>query len=391
MTRTRRTPIFSSLSGSCAVTAVSRRVEYRRILRRFGWLAQLVRAPVSHTGGHRFESCAAHYMRLYAGTAALLICAACIDDTGVVGPAKCVDVAASSDVPTWTLDLSWPNLWSVWGSSATDVFAVGQNGVILHYDGTSWRAESSGTTNALVGVWGTSANDVFAVGYSNFIPPGLGEVILHYDGTSWTPQLVYSGTLPYRLSAVWGSSPTDVYAVGTNGQFLHYDGLSWTPGSTGSSVSLSAIWGTSSKDIFAVGGNSIVHYDGTRWTSDTVAGSGTPGLLGIGGSFAGNVFAVGTILECAHATGCTPTRGTSAKLCGTWIAETLSVRGLRRAWGASPTEIYAVGDSGTILRRDGQSWAALPVGFTTNLSDIWGVPGGVLFAVGGGAILRGTR
>src|SRR6266498_2416191 len=26
-----------------------------------GWLAQLVRAPVSHTGGHRFESCAAHF------------------------------------------------------------------------------------------------------------------------------------------------------------------------------------------------------------------------------------------------------------------------------------------------------------------------------------------
>src|SRR6267154_4171036 len=28
---------------------------------RSGWLAQLVRAPVSHTGGHRFESCAAHF------------------------------------------------------------------------------------------------------------------------------------------------------------------------------------------------------------------------------------------------------------------------------------------------------------------------------------------
>src|SRR6266446_9082098 len=28
---------------------------------RSGWLAQLVRAPVSHTGGHRFESCTAHY------------------------------------------------------------------------------------------------------------------------------------------------------------------------------------------------------------------------------------------------------------------------------------------------------------------------------------------
>src|SRR5260370_25159793 len=30
---------------------------------RSGWLAQLVRAPVSHTGGHRFESCTAHYTR----------------------------------------------------------------------------------------------------------------------------------------------------------------------------------------------------------------------------------------------------------------------------------------------------------------------------------------
>ena len=29
-----------------------------------GWLAQLVRAPVSHTGGHRFESCAAHSLSL---------------------------------------------------------------------------------------------------------------------------------------------------------------------------------------------------------------------------------------------------------------------------------------------------------------------------------------
>src|SRR6266545_7969432 len=33
----------------------------RASARRPGWLAQLVRAPVSHTGGHRFESCAAHF------------------------------------------------------------------------------------------------------------------------------------------------------------------------------------------------------------------------------------------------------------------------------------------------------------------------------------------
>ena len=30
-------------------------------------------------------------------------------------------------------------LHSVWGSSPSDVFAVGDNGTILHYDGTSWN------------------------------------------------------------------------------------------------------------------------------------------------------------------------------------------------------------------------------------------------------------
>src|SRR5438876_8587774 len=47
-------------------TAKGRRVALRGTWRpatcnqQFGWLAQLVRAPVSHTGGHRFESCTAH-------------------------------------------------------------------------------------------------------------------------------------------------------------------------------------------------------------------------------------------------------------------------------------------------------------------------------------------
>src|SRR6266487_5061537 len=35
--------------------------KFRIIFWFLGWLAQLVRAPVSHTGGHRFESCAAHF------------------------------------------------------------------------------------------------------------------------------------------------------------------------------------------------------------------------------------------------------------------------------------------------------------------------------------------
>lgn len=62
-------------------------------------------------------------------------------------------------------------LQSVWGSSGSDVFAVGRNGTILHYNGTSWSPMKSSTTQWLHGVWGSSGSDVFAV--------GSGGTILH--------------------------------------------------------------------------------------------------------------------------------------------------------------------------------------------------------------------
>jgi hypothetical protein len=39
-----------------------------------------------------------------------------------------------------------------------------------------WSPMTSGTTNDLNGVWGSSSSDVFAVGYNG--------TILHYDGSS---------------------------------------------------------------------------------------------------------------------------------------------------------------------------------------------------------------
>jgi hypothetical protein len=41
-----------------------------------------------------------------------------------------------------------------------------------------WSAMDSGTTEDLYGVWGSSASDVFAVGWNG--------TILHYDGSTWT-------------------------------------------------------------------------------------------------------------------------------------------------------------------------------------------------------------
>src|SRR5712664_3366866 len=93
------------------------------------------------------------------------------------------DITAPSPTLVWSSVASPTtlSLVAVWGSSATDVWAVGnlepQGGAMVHYDGTSWSSVMNGTF--LNAVWGTSASDVWAVGC-------CGTVLLHYNGTTWS-------------------------------------------------------------------------------------------------------------------------------------------------------------------------------------------------------------
>ncbi|NLI55798.1 hypothetical protein GX420_02250 [bacterium] len=139
----------------------------------------------------------------------------------------------------------------VWGSGPNDVFIVGDDGVILHYNGTSWSSMDSGTTNYLLSVWGNGPNDVFAIGYAG--------TILHYNGTSWSS--MDSGTINTSLG-VWGSASNDVYTVGYTGAILHYNGTSWSSMDSGTINDLYAVWGSGPNDIFAIGASgTILHYE----------------------------------------------------------------------------------------------------------------------------------
>jgi len=80
---------------------------------------------------------------------------------------------------------------------------VGDNGTIIHYDGTSWTSQSSGTTQNLKGIWGSSPNSIFAV--------WSGSTVLHYDGSRWTAQTVNT---QINFTAVSGTSDTNVFASG---------------------------------------------------------------------------------------------------------------------------------------------------------------------------------
>jgi hypothetical protein len=235
----------------------------------------------------------------------------------------------------------FPRLRDIWGSSDHDVFAVGDGGTILHYDGSAWSPMTSGTGSDLRCLWGTSSTDVYAAGakgtvlhydgstwrsistapsweFSSIWASSSSDVycvvmgdlhdgessVLHYDGSSWTT--VMNG-LWYPLWSVWGSSSRDVFVVGDRGAIWHFDGVSW---SQMSQVGLSAraIWGSSSQDVFVVGGGStcchgeeypygslLLHYDGTEWQpqASSVALPDWIDLDGVGGTSATNIYFIG--------------------------------------------------------------------------------------------------
>ena len=135
------------------------------------------------------------------------------------------------------------NLQSVWGNSGKDVFAVGEQGTILHYNGSSWSSMESFTEANLMSVWGSSGTDVYAVGF-NLDSAGGNSVILHYDGTAWS---VAKDIAFCRLYAVWGRSAEDVFAAGSEGTILHYDGSSWSAMFSGTTGRLTGISG--GKDV----------------------------------------------------------------------------------------------------------------------------------------------
>jgi hypothetical protein len=159
-------------------------------------------------------------------------------------------------------------------------WAVGESGVILHWDGETWQKMVSPTTADLRGVTVPAPDDAWAVGYSagtdtargTGIDTGHGastdeghgsrrsagrnsgtgaghsastdagrsagtgaatnadtdsDALLHWDGQAWHSVNV-PGPVPHFLQAIAANDPHDVWAVGHRDSMLHWDGQSWS-------------------------------------------------------------------------------------------------------------------------------------------------------------------
>jgi uncharacterized protein YjdB len=260
----------------------------------------------------------------------------------------------------------------MWGTSASDIYASAHGSHILHYNGTQWRHVFGGIPHGM-GLWGSSAHDVYAAGDGK---------VAHYDGAFWS--MVATGVCNTQ-SGVWGASPVEVFAVCWDGTVVHFDGTSWTSmGSPGAGMSLYGVWGTSARDVFAVGGQHAFHYDGTSWQeiSSAELHVGISDVWGVSGSdiyasFWGNVF---------HFDGAAWTR----------VVYDAPIF-ITSVWGSSATDIYFAGidtlGQAAVLHYNGaQTWTLTHGASRDSLYAIWGAPTGEVFAAGArGAIYRGYR
>lgn len=282
------------------------------------------------------------------------------------------------------------SLRAIWGSSANDIWAGGDGGTLLHYDGATWATVDSGTTEPLVSLWGSARNDVWAVTNDGVHKPDGTAIhtstILHYDGSSW--QAVRQGTVRQDVGLrIAGSGPRDVWVGGSPP--LHYDGTAWTPVPELDPKSDCHFWVWDADDIWRacnfVPGSALAHFDGQRWTDSAVPGIATASIFGFWGSASNDIWAATTAENSVlHYD------GIQWKLVA--FPQYSSTTSL---WGSGPADLWGVDYlSPYLMHYDGAAWSAVDYGLKQSLHGVWGTGPQDVWVVGDhGAISHydGTR
>jgi photosystem II stability/assembly factor-like uncharacterized protein len=195
------------------------------------------------------------------------------------------------------------NYRSVWAVSPTLAFVVGNTPGVHRWNGTSW-ARAVMSPSKLADVWASRTQEVWAVGDG-------GAIVRSKDaGLTWAAERagLEPGFLP-SLKGVWGADDQHVWAAGgfdeddatkARGELLFFDGMQWTRVQLPAAPSfLYRIWGTGPDDVYVVGQkNTILHYGQGAWTATTVPGPAAA-FSGVSGSGPDDVWVVGdrTILH----------------------------------------------------------------------------------------------
>jgi hypothetical protein len=136
-------------------------------------------------------------------------------------------------------------LFDVDGRAWDDVWAVGGQGTVVHYDGASWSVVAIDTVADLY--------SVLVLDDGTVVVGGTGGVVRQRSGTTWIP-LDLPG--PSSVNGLFGSDPADLFAV--SGGLLHHDGVVWSPVRHETGLALNALGGAPNHLVYA-GDDGMIH------------------------------------------------------------------------------------------------------------------------------------
>jgi hypothetical protein len=179
----------------------------------------------------------------------------------------------------WVARIEDANFWGIWGLGPQDLFAFGSDGVIYHFDGSSWVREEPVPRSWLRGMHG-SGGLILAVGGRDPDREDFGFILRRTpqgwvempDNPIWGP------------NSVWVVSETLAFVTGERG-LAQFDGESWQllPELPDRFVPQGgqAFWASSATDLL-IGGQTLLPeanavptlllWDGTSYTDVTPAG-----------------------------------------------------------------------------------------------------------------------
>ncbi|HQI42101.1 MAG TPA: glucosyl transferase [Ignavibacteriaceae bacterium] len=142
----------------------------------------------------------------------------------------------------------------IWGSSRGDMYVVGNNGNIAHYNGQSWKRIESGTISVIGDISGIQSKNGEYVKYC-----AADNVLLRIDGDNNVSRInVIQGMF---LNSVWAASNNLVYTAG-NG-IVFYKNDKWQKTDRPDLNTIFSVNGQSYNDIVGLSSNlSIFHFNG---------------------------------------------------------------------------------------------------------------------------------
>ena len=327
------------------------------------------------------------------------------------------------------------DLYGIWGNASDNIFVVGADGTILHYDGkdhngVKWVKIKSNSSKTLRSIWGTPSissksnpDKMIAVGNSGEIleyqngawkrmvspynlwnfPVGSNYSVFDLYGvygSSWDNITTYGdyGSSPYKWAGTqtwyryWYKVPPTssssyywrYYGYNSGVRWRPYDYSGWMYRMFRSNWEVKSGYNT---HIFSVGydrsnkkkNRGFIYKEQPSKGSYYKIFSSPKSINGMWGSSINNIYVVGNSGKIMRST-----NGTSSK---SWKSiKSPTTKNLNGVYGASDSYIYAAGDDGTIVYYGGSAyknqWKLVPKITSQTLNSVWGSDRTGIYTVG---------